>query len=88
MQQLRWKKKISIQKTRKARRAYGTEAVKATDDISTDDLNKLQEEFMKKHINLSAQKCDNITKNTIQQSQSGLWHSERKKELLHQILDL
>ena len=75
MQQLRWKKKISIQKTsttRRARRAYGPETVKVTDDISTDDLNKLQEEFMEKHINLSAQKCDNITKNTIQQSQSGL----------------
>jgi hypothetical protein len=84
VQQLRWKKKISIQKTnttRKARRAYGPEAVKVTDDISTDDINKLQEEFMEKHINLSAQKCDNITKNTIQQSQSGLWHSERKKRI-------
>ena len=84
MQQLRWKKKISIQKTsttRRARRAYGPETVKVTDDISTDDLNKLQEEFMEKHINLSAQKCDNITKNTIQQSQSGLWHSERKKRI-------
>ena len=71
MQQLRWKKKISTQKTsttRKARRTYGPEAVKVTDDVSTDDLNKLQEEFMEKHINLSAKKCDNITKNTIQQS--------------------
>jgi hypothetical protein len=84
VQQLRWKNKISIQKTsttRKTRPAYGPEAVKVTDDISTDDINKLEEEFMEKHINLSAQKCDNITKNTIQQSQSGLWHSERKKRI-------
>ena len=81
VQQLRWKKIISTQMTsttRKVHRAYGPEAVKVTDDVSTDDLNKFQEEFMEKHINLSAQKCDNITKNTIQQSQSGLWHSERK----------
>jgi hypothetical protein len=84
VQQLRWKKKISTQKTsttRKARRTYGPEAVKVTDDVSTDDLNKLEEEYMEKHINLSAQKCENITKNTIQQSQPGLWHSERKARI-------
>ena len=59
VQQLRWKKKISTQKTsttRKARRTYGPEAVKVTDDVSTDDLTK--------HINLSAQKCANITRNS------------------------
>jgi hypothetical protein len=30
---------------RKVHRAYGPEAVKVTDDVSTDDLNKFQEEF-------------------------------------------
>ena len=50
--------------SRKVHRANGPEAVKVTDDVSTDDLNKLQEEFMEKHINLSAQKCANITRNS------------------------
>jgi hypothetical protein len=59
VQQLRWKKIISTQMTsttRKVHRAYGPEAVKVTDDVSTDDLTK--------HINLSAQKCANITRNS------------------------
>ena len=46
--------------TRKVHRANGPEAVKVTDDVSTDDLNKFQEEFMEKHINL----CANITRNS------------------------
>ena len=59
VQQLRWKKIISTQMTsttRKVHRAYGPEAVKVTDDVSTDDLTK--------HINLSAKKCANITRNS------------------------
>ncbi|CAC5417661.1 unnamed protein product [Mytilus coruscus] len=82
--QLRWKKKISNLKTsttRKATRAYGPEATDVVEDVSTTVLQKLQDKFLETHINLSAKLCKNITTSTVHQSQSGLWHSERKKKI-------
>ncbi|VDI47752.1 Hypothetical predicted protein [Mytilus galloprovincialis] len=82
--QLRWKKKFSSLKTsttRKATRAYGPEATDVVEDVSTTVLQKLQDKFLQTHINLSAQQCKNITTSTVHQSQSGLWHSERKKRI-------
>ncbi|XP_076081060.1 uncharacterized protein LOC143051967 [Mytilus galloprovincialis] len=81
---LRWKKKFSSLKkstTRKATRAYGPEATDVVEDVSTTVLQKLQDKFLQTHINLSAQQCKNITTSTVLQSQSGLWHSERKKRI-------
>ncbi|VDI61228.1 Hypothetical predicted protein [Mytilus galloprovincialis] len=37
--------------------------------------------FLDTHINLSADQCKQITLSTVQQSQSGLWHSERHKRI-------
>ncbi|VDI15012.1 Hypothetical predicted protein [Mytilus galloprovincialis] len=82
--QLRWKKKFSSLKTsttRKATRAYGPEATDVVEDVSATVLQKLQDNFLQTHINLSAQQCKNITTSTFHQSQSGLWHSERKKRI-------
>lgn len=64
--------------TRKVYRAYVPEAVKLTDDVSTDDLNKLQEEFMENISTYLLKNVPILPGIAIQQSQSGLWHSERK----------
>jgi len=84
VQHMRWKKKITTIKTsttKKARQAYGPEAIDITDDVSQSDLDQLQQSFIENHVNLSAQQCKTITTSTIQQSHSGLWHSERKKRI-------
>ena len=84
VQHMRWKKKITTIKTsttKKARQAYGQEAIDITDDVSQSDLDQLQQSFIENHVNLSAQQCKTITTSTIQQSHSGLWHSERKKRI-------
>lgn len=81
---MRWKKTIRTLKTsttKKARQAYGPEAIDITDDVSQSDLDQLQQSFIENHVNLSAQQCKTITTSTIQQSHSGLWHSERKKRI-------
>ena len=61
--------------------AYGPEAIDVADDVSFEDLGKLKQQFLENQINISAQQCKNITTSTIQQSQSGLWHSERRKRI-------
>ncbi|XP_071148268.1 uncharacterized protein [Mytilus edulis] len=84
VKQKRWKRKISSLKgctTRKARQSYGTDAIEVTTDVSTTALEKLQNDFLDTHINLSADQCKQITLSTVQQSQSGLWHSERHKRI-------
>ena len=85
---MRWKKKITIKtnKTKKARQAYGPEAIDITDDVSQSDLDQLQQSFIENHVNLSAQQCKTITTSTIQQSHSGLGTQKERKELLLQIL--
>lgn len=93
IQQVRWKTKMSCLKTStstKARKAYGPEAIDVTDDVSSDNLEKLKKDYLNLHIHLSEQQRLNITNltnftNTIR---SLNWHSERKKELQHLILDL
>jgi hypothetical protein len=72
---------LKITTTKKARKAYGPEAIDVTDDVSSEDLGKLKQQFLENHINISAQQCKNITTSTVQQSQSGLWHSERRKRI-------
>jgi hypothetical protein len=45
---MRWKKKITTIKTsttKKARQAYGPEAIDYTDDVSQSDLDQLQQSF-------------------------------------------
>lgn len=65
---MRWKKKITTLKTsttKKARQAYGPEAIDITDDVSQSDLDQLQQSFIENHVNLSAQQCKTITTSTI-----------------------
>ncbi|CAG2244247.1 unnamed protein product [Mytilus edulis] len=84
IQQVRWKKKMSCLKTstsKKARKAYGPEAIDVTDDVSSDNLEKLKHDYLNLHIHLSELQRLNITNLTILQSQSGLWHTERKKRI-------
>ncbi|CAG2200332.1 unnamed protein product [Mytilus edulis] len=85
VKQKRWKRKISSLKgctTRKARQSYGTDAIEVTTDVSTTALEKLQNDFLDTHINLSADQCKHITLSTVQQSQSGLWHSEQIRNII------
>ena len=70
-QHMRWKKNIATIKpstTKKARQAYGPEAIDITDDVYQSDLDQLQQSFIENHVNLSAEQCKTITTSTIQQS--------------------
>ncbi|KAK3099893.1 hypothetical protein FSP39_011406 [Pinctada imbricata] len=83
-QSKRWKKKVTTLKTsntRKARRAYGPEAVDVTSDVSVSELQSLKSSFLEKNINLTDSQITSIQSATLKQSQSGLWHSERKKRI-------
>ena len=71
---------LKISTTTNARKAYGPENIDVTDDASSEDLGRLKQ-FLENHINISAQQCKNITASTVQQSQSGLSHSERRKRI-------
>ena len=71
---------LKISTTTNARKVYGPENIDATDDASSEDLGKLKQ-FLENYINISAQQCKNITTSTVQQSQSGLWNSERRKRI-------
>jgi hypothetical protein len=72
---------LKISTTTNARKAYGPEDVDVTDDVSSEDLGKLKQQFLENHINISAHQCINITTSTVQQSQSGLSHSDRRKRI-------
>jgi ribosomal protein L13 len=72
---------LKISTTTNARKAYGPEDVDVTDDVSSEVLGKLKQQFLENHINISAHQCINITTSTVQQSQSGLSHSDRRKRI-------
>jgi hypothetical protein len=83
-QRKRWKRKMASQKistSKKARRAYGPDAVDVSNDVSNDELAKHTESYLQKNIDLTTSQLNHITKSTIQQSESGFWHTERKKRL-------
>ena len=76
------KLKSSVEsQTKRARRAYGKEAVDVVPDISTKELEERSAEFLDKHINISEQKCSEVESNTKDQSNSALWKKERRMRL-------
>ena len=80
----RWKRKLSSVRTsgaKKARRSYGPEATDVAPDIPPSELDSLKEDYVKTNINLPLEERKSITQETLQQSQSELWHTERKKRL-------
>jgi hypothetical protein len=54
---------LKISTTKKARKTYGPEAIDVTDDVFSEDLGKLKQQFLENHINISAQQCKNINFN-------------------------
>jgi hypothetical protein len=68
--------------TAKAKLDYGPNALAVTSDVSTDQLAELQKEYLQKNIlSISAEERIAIEKQTRDQSDSNLWHTERKKRL-------
>ena len=83
-QQKRWKRKMSSTKlnaTKKARMSYGPEALDVSPDVSTSELDQLKTEFYEKNVEVSDPQIQQISSSTLEQSQSGLWHTERSKRL-------
>ena len=67
--------------SKKARREYGPNSTEVCDDLDITTLEQLKEEYLKLHIEISNDKLDQIEKQTVQQSASQVWKSERKKRL-------
>ncbi|XP_078329794.1 uncharacterized protein LOC144624228 [Crassostrea virginica] len=83
-QKKRWQKKMkgwSESTSKKARREYGPNSTEVCDDLDITTLEQLKEEYLKLHIEISNDKLDQIEKQTVQQSASQVWKSERKKRL-------
>ena len=84
IQARRWKKKMTAWRastTKTAKKSYGPEAVDVTVDVEPAKLEEMIKSYEEKHINILPKQMEVITKSTSKQSQSGLWHSERKKRL-------
>ncbi|KAK3089294.1 hypothetical protein FSP39_002467 [Pinctada imbricata] len=82
--QKRWKRKMASfrqNSTKKAKKSYGPEALDVSADISTAELDKEKTGFYNKHVKVSTQQINQISASTLNQSQSGLWHTERKRRL-------
>lgn len=80
----RWKRKmVNTQQSnsKKAKLSYGPEALDVTEDDTPEQLEKHKHDFIKKNIDIENNKIIAIEKATKQQSESGLWHTERKKRL-------
>ena len=67
--------------SKKARREYGPNSTEVCDDLDITTLEQLKEEYLKLHIEISNDKLGQIDKQTVQQSASQVWKSERKKRL-------
>jgi hypothetical protein len=87
---MRWKKKITTLKTsttKKARQAYGPEAIDITGDVSQSDLDQLQQSFIENHVNLSAQQCKTIILHLPFNNLTQVFGPQKeRKELLLQML--
>lgn len=80
----RWKRKMNRaieSQNKKAKLEYGPEALDVVDDLCKEDLEMAEKDYLRKHINISNQQIDNLSNQTLEQSRSQIWISERKKRL-------
>ena len=80
----RWKRKMqsSLQSnSKRARLAYGKDAIDVTPDLGKEELEKKMEKFLNEEIKISEDKIRKVEEKTRNQSQSKVWMTERKKRL-------
>ena len=66
--------------TKKARMSYGPKALDVSPDVSTSELDEQKTEFYGKYVKVSDPQIQQIFSSILEQSQSGLWHTERSKK--------
>ncbi|ESO82752.1 hypothetical protein LOTGIDRAFT_155770 [Lottia gigantea] len=80
----RWKRRMIGRKqsdSTKARQEYGTDVIEVVADYSSHQLSILKAKFDKDFVQLSKERVKEICEATIDQSDSDIWHDERRKRL-------